>query len=32
MQRFCLALDLIDDPELIREYENTTEAGMPGPK
>lgn len=28
MQRFCLALDLVDDPELIREYEQWHAPGV----
>ena len=29
MKRFCLALDLVDDPELINEYEKWHEEGWP---
>ncbi len=28
MQKFCLALDLVDDPESIREYENWHQPGV----
>jgi L-rhamnose mutarotase len=32
MQRFCLALDLIDDPDLIREYEHYHAPGSAWPE
>lgn len=32
MQRFCLALDLKNDPELIREYENYHQTGNDWPE
>lgn len=32
MQRFCFALDLKDDPEMIREYENYHKAGNDWPE
>ncbi len=32
MQRFCLALDLKDDPELIREYEDWHKSGSAWPE
>ena len=32
MQRFCLALDLIDDPELIKEYEQYHAKGSAWPE
>ena len=32
MQRFCLALDLVDDPELIKEYEQYHAKGSAWPE
>ena len=32
MKRFCLALDLIDDPELIRDYEKWHQPGSAWPE
>lgn len=32
MQKFCLALDLIDDPESIKEYENWHKPGTGWPE
>lgn len=32
MQRFCFALDLVDDPELIQEYENYHSPGNDWPE